>query len=422
MDLIQRDARSVWHPFTQVQLADAPLALKSASGSWLYTHDGRKLLDATASWWVNAHGHAHPHIAAAIARQAETLEHIIFAGFTHEPAIRLAERLLALLPGNQEKIFFSDNGSTSVEVALKLAIQYFYNQGVSRQRIIAFRNAYHGDTMGGMSVAERNAFNLPFAPFLFEPHFIQAPEPGMEAMAIAELHAALSAGDTAAFIFEPLVQGAAGMRMHDAATLSEMIGICRAAGTITIADEVFTGFFRTGNWFASAVLMNQPDIICLSKALTGGFLPLAVTAVPGFLFEAFRSTDKYKTFFHGHSYTANPLACAAANASLDLFEADDFKFSVAMISEMMADFALKFAGHPRLAEIRQQGCILALELKSNQPAGYMNDDAAAIGRWFLNRGIYVRPLGNVLYITPPYCIEKAEMKQLLLAIEDYLNA
>jgi adenosylmethionine---8-amino-7-oxononanoate aminotransferase len=351
MDLMQRDAKVIWHPFTQVALADAPMPVSHAFGAWLYTHSGHRLLDATSSWWVNAHGHAHPHIAGAIAKQAETLEHIIFAGFTHEPAVRLAERLLRILPGKQEKIFYSDNGSTSVEVALKMAIQYFHNQGIKRKRILAFRNAYHGDTLGGMSVAERNAFNQPFIPYLFEPHFIEAPEPGREEQTINEIREALSEGDVAAFIFEPLVQGASGMRMHHSHTLSEMIRLCRDAGVITIADEVFTGFYRTGKMFAAEYLSQQPDIICLSKALTGGFLPLAVTAVPGFIFEAFRSTDKFKTFFHGHSYTANPLACSAANASLDLFEADDFKARIEMISGMLGDFARLYANHERLMRL-----------------------------------------------------------------------
>ncbi len=421
MDILQRDAQYIWHPFTQTALADPPLALSHASGSWLYTQDGTKLLDATSSWWVNAHGHAHPYIAAAIAKQAATLEHIIFAGFTHEPAVQLAERLVKLLPGKQEKIFFSDNGSTSVEVALKMAIQYFHNKGTPKTKIIAFKNAYHGDTFGGMSVAERNAFNQPFSNYLFEPIFIDAPEPGCENVALAALKLALGDDQAAAFIFEPLVQGASGMRMHQAETLSEMISLCRKAGVLTIADEVFTGFYRTGKLFACEYLQQQPDIICLSKALTGGFLPLAVTAVPQFIFDAFSSRNKYKTFFHGHSYTANPIACAAANASLDLFEEDHFVQQVKLIQHRMAEFVKSIAEHPRIKEIRHLGCILALELHSTQTTGYLNDDAFQISRWFLKRNIYIRPLGNVLYITPPFCISPSELDLLFENIALFLE-
>jgi len=422
MNLIQRDAASIWHPFTQIENADDPVPVSHASGIWLYTTDGRRILDATSSWWVNAHGHAHPHIVKAISRQAETLEHIIFAGFTHEPAIRLAERLLALLPGNQRKVFFSDNGSTSVEVALKMAIQYFYNQGIERNRIIAFRNSYHGDTLGGMSVAERNAFNLPFQTLLFEPVFVEPPYPGKESEAIENLKSVLSEGNVAAFIFEPLVQGASGMLMYGADALSEMISICRRNSVLTIADEVFTGFYRTGKLFASNYLSEQADMVCLSKALTGGFLPLSVTAVPEFVFEAFRSKDKYKTFFHGHSYTANPLACAAANASLDLFEEEGFEAHIAELESLLANFAEKNRTHSQIQEIRQLGCILAMEMKSKQASGYLNDMAGQVSRWFLQRNIYIRPLGNVVYISPPYCILRNELLDLLEVMDEFLNS
>lgn len=421
VNITERDRRVIWHPFTQAKTARAPLAVIKAEGCWLTAENGERYLDGTASWWVNAHGHGHPYIARAIAEQAQQLEHVIFAGFTHEPAVELAERLLDLLPGKQERIFYSDNGSTSVEVALKMALQYFHNHGEQRIKIVAFRNGYHGDTFGGMSVAERNAFNLPFQPFLFDVQFIEAPEPGRGAESIRQLQEILDEGDVAAFIFEPLVQGVAGMRMHDAAVLSQLIRLCREQDVIIIADEVFTGFYRTGQFFACNYLAEQPDIICLSKALTGGFLTLGVTAVPSFIYEAFRSDDKIKTFFHGHSFTANPIACRAALASLDLFEQDTFHENIRRISEQHATFAASLSHHPALIAVRHKGTILALELKTGEESGYLNPVSEDLTSWFLQRNIYLRPLGNVLYITPPYCISTEELQLIYTAIREWLE-
>ena len=421
MNLSQRDKAVIWHPFTQAQTAKDPIAIVKAEGVWLYAEDGQRYLDGTSSWWVNAHGHAHPYIAEQIAQQAAILEHIIFAGFTHEPAVLLAEKLLAILPGNQSRIFYSDNGSTSVEVALKMALQFHFNRGEERTKILAFSNAYHGDTFGAMSVGARNAFNAPFGKLLFEVMHVDAPELGNEERCIEQFRTILKHEKPAAFIFEPLVQGANGMRMHSAAVLSELIAICREYGVLTIADEVFTGFYRTGKRFACDHLTHQPDIMCLSKTLTGGTLPLGVTAAPEFVYDAFLSNDKYKTFFHGHSFTANPIACRAALASLELLQKTECLINIQQIVLEHKLFADEIKGHPRIAEIRILGTIIAIELITDAERGYLNPVSEHITVFFLERNIYLRPLGNVVYCTPPYIITQSELAIIYNAIRSYLE-
>ena len=421
MNLSQRDKAVIWHPFTQAQTAKDPIAIVRAEGIWLYAEDGQRYLDGTSSWWVNAHGHAHPYIAEQIAQQAAQLEHIIFAGFTHEPAVLLAEKLLAILPGNQSRIFYSDNGSTSVEVALKMALQFHFNKGEERTKILAFSNAYHGDTFGAMSVGARNAFNAPFGKLLFEVLHLDAPELGNEERCIEQFRTILKHEKPAAFIFEPLVQGANGMRMHSAAVLSELIVFCREQGVLTIADEVFTGFYRTGKHFACNHLTHQPDIMCLSKTLTGGTLPLGVTAAPEFVYEAFLSNDKYKTFFHGHSFTANPIACRAALASLELLQKTECLSNIQQIILEHQQFADEIKGHSRISEIRVLGTIIAIELMTDTERGYLNPVSEHITEFFLEQNIYLRPLGNVIYCTPPYIITKSELTFIYNAIREYLE-
>ena len=421
MNLSQRDKAVIWHPFTQAQTAKDPIAIVKAEGIWLYAEDGQRYLDGTSSWWVNAHGHAHPYIAEQIAQQAAQLEHIIFAGFTHEPAISLAEKLIAVLPGNQSRIFYSDNGSTSVEVALKMALQFHFNRGEERTKILAFSNAYDGDTFGAMSVGARNAFNAPFGKLLFEVMHLDAPEKGNEERCIEQFRTILKHEKPAAFIFEPLVQGANGMRMHSAAVLSELIALCREQGVLTIADEVFTGFYRTGQRFACDHLTHQPDIMCLSKTLTGGTLPLGVTAAPEFVYEAFLSNDKYKTFFHGHSFTANPIACRAALASLELLQKSECLINIQQVVFKHQQFADELKGHPRIAEIRILGTIIAIERMTDEERGYMNPVSEHITEFFLDRNIYLRPLGNVIYCTPPYIITESELALVYNAIRAYLE-
>ncbi len=421
MSLQARDSRVIWHPFTQVATSAKNIPIVRAEGVWLYAEDGQKYLDGTASWWVNAHGHANPIIAASINKQALTLEHIIFAGFTHQPAVELAEKLIKFIQGNQTRIFYSDNGSTSVEVALKMALQYFHNQGSPRKKIIAFEQAYHGDTFGAMSVGHRNAFSAAFGELLFNVEFIPAPEKDKTSESLDLFSKIIHKNDVAAFIFEPLVQGANGMRMHDAETLSQIIDLARKNKVITIADEVFTGFYRTGKALATHHLNNKPDIICLSKTLTGGTLPLGVTAVPEFIYDAFVSENPLHTFFHGHSFTANPLSCSAAIASLELLLEETCQENILRISNAHKTFKKRIQENKNIFEIRHLGTILAIELKTQNERGYLNPISKEITQFFLDRNIYLRPLGNVIYITPPYVISTDELNLIYQAILEFLD-
>ncbi|TND08392.1 MAG: adenosylmethionine-8-amino-7-oxononanoate aminotransferase [Bacteroidetes bacterium] len=423
--LQERDRNAVWHPFTQYQNAQPLIPVARAEGALLFSGDGKTYIDAISSWWVNVHGHAHPYIAEKIAAQAKILEQVIFAGFTHEPAVRLAERVLELLGPGFAKVFFSDDGSTSVEVALKMALQYWHNLDMPRKKIATFENAYHGDTFGAMAVGARGTFNRPFESLLFDVITIPVPVRGKENDSISALQRVLADDDVAAFIFEPLVQGAAGMVMYDEETLQELIRICAEKNVLTIADEVMTGFGRTGKMFATVSRDDEfdlrPDIICLSKGLTGGFLPMGLTVCTQEIFDAFISGDQQKTFFHGHSYTANPLACAAANASLDLFEKLETRENVFRISRRNTDFLEKNRNHPALADLRCCGTILAAEFKTGSETSYFNDLSVKAYAFFLEKGILLRPLGNIVYLMPPYCITEEQHEETLAAMEEFMN-
>ncbi|WP_258103638.1 adenosylmethionine--8-amino-7-oxononanoate transaminase [Marinoscillum sp. MHG1-6] len=418
MNPIERvDRENIWHPFSPMA-GNKPIAVKKAKGVYLHTYEGRKIMDAVSSWWVNVHGHSHPKVSKAISRQAAKMEHVIFAGFTHKPAVDLSKTLMKILPDPISKIFFSDNGSTSVEVAIKLAIQYWYNQGKARKKIIALEGAYHGDTFGSMSVAERNIFSAPFNDYLFEVEFIPFPS-GNEQQSIAAMKRLVS-DETAAFIFEPLVQGAAGMQMYDPEVLDQLLDIARQKEVVCIADEVMTGFGRTGKMFACDYLRNEPDIFCLSKGITGGYLPMGITAVSERIVQAFNVADRTKAFFHGHSYTANPLACAAANASMGLLMTKRRQLDIQRISEQHEAYLKNFNLTKGIKEIRQRGTILAIELEVSD-AGYTSDIKERIYDFFMDRDLLLRPLGNVIYILPPYIISNAELKKLYTAIDDFLG-
>ncbi|AYA36855.1 adenosylmethionine--8-amino-7-oxononanoate transaminase [Hymenobacter oligotrophus] len=411
MSLAQRDAAVLWHPYTQMQTAPLPIPVVRGEGAWLIAEDGTRYLDAVASWWVNLHGHAHPHITQRVSAQLATLEHVIFAGFTHPAAVELAEGLLQILPSTQNRIFYSDNGATSVEVAIKMALQYFHNHGQPQRRtIIAFRDSYHGDTFGAMSVSARSAFTAPFAPLLFNVEFIDVPVPGREAEVMAQMASLAQRDDIAAFIFEPLVLGTAGMVMYEPESLDALLSICRRHDIFIIADEVMTGFGRTGRLFASDYLREQPDIMCLSKGLTGGTMALGVTSCSAAIYEAFLSSDRTKTFFHGHSYTANPVACAAGLASLDLLLAPESFADRQRIAAAHAQFAQELHGLPGIREVRQRGTILAVEFAPDETTSYfsrLRDEFYALA---IARGVLLRPLGNIVYVLPPYCISNAELR------------
>ncbi len=420
-DIQQKDKQFVWHPFTHLKYAEAPIEIVKGEGAYFYDAEGNKLLDGISSWWVNLHGHCHPYISQKVSEQLHTLEHAIFSAFTHEPAVKLAERLIGHLPENQSKIFYSDNGSTAVEVGLKMVLQYWHNQGMSKKKFIAFENAYHGDTFGGMSVGARNVFNNAFENLLFDVIHIPLPDAdNMEQIKEVLQGWFTNHNDIAGFIFEPLVQGAAGMLMYEAKYLDELITLCRENKVLCIADEVMTGFGRTGKFFASSYLSNKPDIICLSKGLTGGYMPLGVTSCAQFIYNSCVSDDKTKTFFHGHSYTANPTACSAGLASLDLMEKEETWSQIAMISKLNQELVTKLKNHPKLKDVRCKGTILALEINTEEHTHYLNNSSESIASYFLNKSIIVRPLGNILYVIPPYCITETEIKQVYEVMEQFL--
>lgn len=421
MSWIEKDKQFVWHPFTHQKLAAPPVLIKKAEGLYLYDENNNKIMDAISSWWVNLHGHSHSYISKKVSEQLFSFEHVLFSDFTHTPAISLAERLLEHLPKNQSKIFYSDNGSTAVEVALKMTFQYWHNQNKPKSIFIAFENAYHGDTFGGMSVGARNVFNNAFENQLF--HVAHIPLPTKENIdQIKEVITGWNKNHSiAGFIFEPLVQGAAGMLMYEAQLLDELISFCKELEIITIADEVMTGFGRTGKFFASDHLSNKPDIICLSKGLTGGYMPLGATSCAQFIYDAYMSDDKTKTFFHGHSYTANPTACSAALASMDLMEKEETWLKIKMIGDKHLQFANEIKEFKSCKDVRVNGTILAIELNTEEHSHYLNSASEGIAAYFLKKGILLRPLGNVFYLIPPYCITESELDFIYNSIRVFLN-
>lgn len=419
MTLTERDAQSIWHPYTQQYKAKTPLAIVRGEGCYLYDEDGRRYIDAVSSWWVTLHGHSHPYIVERVVEQLKKLDQVIFAGFTHEPAIALAESLLKLLPSNQKKVFYTDNGSTAIEVALKMCLQYWFNKGIPKKKILAFHNGYHGDTFGAMSVSGRSAWTAPFDALLFEVIFIDTPN--QDNLSSLKEMVTLHAQDLACFIYEPLVQGSAGMLMYEASALNELMGHCREEGILMIQDEVFTGFGRTGKNFAADHLEEIPDIMCFSKGLTGGTMPLGVTTCTMDIYDAFLSEDKMKTLFHGHSFTANPLACTAALASIELLGLQETQDNIKRICSNHHGFALKIGNHPRVKAVRQTGTILAIEWQTESGTSYFSELRNLLYDYFLDRGILMRPLGNVIYILAPYCISDDDLAYVYNQIEEALE-
>ena len=421
-DWKENDRNSVWHPFTAVNRDTVNVPIVRGEGVWLIDADGNRYLDAISSWWVNLHGHCNPYIAQRVSEQVFKLEHVMFAGFTHQPGVELATRLLEKMPPQFTKVFYSDNGSTAVEVALKMAFQYWFNQGKPRKKVIALENAYHGDTFGAMAVGGRGVFSKPFDPFLFEVEFIPTPVSGMEKEALGRLSEIIDKEEVVCFIFEPLVQGTAGMIVYSSEVLDRMISMCRAKGIIIIADEVMTGFGRTGSMFAMDQCEQKPDLIALSKGITGGFLPMGVTVANEEMHRSFWADDeagKMKTFLHGHSYTANPLACAAACASLDLMEKPETWESIKRIERQHAEFAKEATELSGVAAVRHKGVILAIEYETGAQTGYFNSLRDRLYDFFMARGIILRPLGNIIYIIPPYCISEEELNLIYSAIREF---
>ncbi len=387
----------IWHPYTQEATELPPIPIERGKGAYLYTRDGRRLIDAISSWWVNLHGHGHPLIAEAIAAQARKLEHVIFAGFTHEAAEDLAARLARLLPAELNRVFYSDDGSTAVEVALKIAIQYWYNQGQpAKNRIVALEHAYHGDTIGAMSVSADSPFTAAFE-VLRLPVFRVCSTSALDELLSTRNH------EIAAMIVEPLVQGAGGMKMYPASDLKRFQELCAEHNVLLIADEVFTGLGRTGRMFSCEHAGITPDLMCISKGLTGGFLPFAVTACRNQIYGAFYSTDRSHTFYHGHSYAGNPLGCAAANATLNIFETEPVFERILAIERIHQTHLADLRKHPTVVDVRMLGTIAAIELRAAD-AGYLSSVRSRLYNFFIEHGVLLRPLGNVVYIVPPYVI------------------
>ncbi|WP_027556099.1 adenosylmethionine--8-amino-7-oxononanoate transaminase [Bradyrhizobium sp. Cp5.3] len=411
----------VWHPYTQHALQDEITRILRGDGAYLHTADGRRIIDAISSWWVITHGHCHPHVVNAIKEQAGKLNQIIFAGYTHDPAEELAAQLLKLAPRGLDHVFFSDSGSTSVEVALKMTLGYWHNIGKQRIRIVVMQHSYHGDTVGGMSVGARGVFNAAYGPLLFDVTSIPFPRRGQEQATLDALEAVCRDEIPAAFIVEPLVLGAGGMLMYEAWVLKEMKRICEASEVLFIADEVMTGWGRTGTLFACEQADVSPDIACYSKGITGGALPLAVTLCRADIFDAHYSKDRTRTFFHSSSYTANPVACAAAKANLDLWQDPATSQRVISLAAMQEQALEPFRADPRFENIRRTGTITALDLKTKD-AGYLADIGPKLQTFFKDRNLLLRPLGNTIYVMPPYCVTMADLDEIYAGIRDAADA
>lgn len=422
----------LWHPFTQEGVDPPPISVRSAHGVTLETQDGRQILDAISSWWVNIHGHSHPVIARAIAEQAARLEHVVFAGFSHQPAEELAARLGKIVPTPLRHVFFSDDGSTAVEVALKLALQYWKNCGrPEKQRIVALEHAYHGDTVGAMSVSDDSPFTAPFnnwrLPILRAHSAYCAHCPVGLTRATCQIQClnkleqllAEHGKEIAAVIVEPLLQGAGGMIVHPEEFLSGVRRLTESHDVLLIADEVLTGFGRTGRMFACERAGVAPDLLCVAKGLTGGFLSLAATCATDRIHDAFLGGERTRAFFHGHSYTANPIACAAANASLEIFSSEPVFERIAAIEKVHAARLPTLASHPNVADVRCIGTVAAIELDVPD-AGYLSSLRPRLYQYFLNRGVLLRPLGNVVYILPPYVITPEQLHFVYDVIQDSL--
>lgn len=421
-------ASHFWKPFTPLHEGENSTKVLSGKGAFLFLEDGRSILDGISSWWVNLHGHARREIAEAIFNQAMTLEQVIPAGLTHEPAETLAKKLADILPGDLSQVFFSDDGSTSVEVALKLAVQYWWNQGESqRKKILAFEGAYHGDTLSAMSVGDRETgFTRPFTSLMFDVSRLPFPATWegdeeiseKEALCLTALDEALEREGKAlaAIILEPLIQGAGGMRCCRPEFLKAVEDRARKAGILVIYDEVMTGFGRTGEYFACLKAGVTPDMVCLSKGITGGFLPLGATVTTRKIQASFGGKDPSKTFWHGHSYTANPLACAAAVASFELLKEEAFRPFEAWHHEL----GEKVRKHPSIEKFRVMGTISAMDLVSEK-GGYFDERGPLLRKKFLEAGVLLRPLGNVVYILPPYCMKKEELSWIYDVILDVID-
>lgn len=415
----KRDQKHLWHPLTQHKLHPEHLAITKAKGSVLYDEEGNTYIDGIASWYTCMYGHCNDYIIEKVKLQLDKLDQVVFSGFTHPPAVKMSEKLMTILPKNQQKIFFSDNGSTSVDVAIKMALQYQFNQGEKRNKIIALEDAFHGDTFGAMSVSGLSVYNGPFEDFLLTIDRIDVPTYDNFNHVKQNFIELIKSGEVAAFIFEPLVQGAAAMKMYPAELLSQLIQIAHEHNVLCIADEVMTGFGKTGKYFASDYLEVKPDIMCLSKSLTGGIVPMALTTCTQKVYDAFYNNEISKGFFHGHTYSANPLGCTAISAGIDLLVSEEMQQNSIRIQKMHIAFNEKVKEHPKVKSTRQTGVIFALDLDIKMDRyGNLRDQ---LFQFFMKNGVCLRPLGNTIYILPPFVITDKELDKIYNVIQDALE-
>ncbi|WP_248724738.1 adenosylmethionine--8-amino-7-oxononanoate transaminase [Seonamhaeicola sp. ML3] len=419
MTLKERDKKHIWHPLTQHKLHPEAIAIVKAKDCVLYDEDGNEYIDAIASWYTCMYGHCNDYITDKVSAQMKQLDQVVFSGFTHEPAIKLSEELIKILPDNQEKVFFSDNGSTSVEIGIKMALQYHSNKDNKRNVLIAFEDGFHGDTFGAMSVSGLSVYNGPFEEFFITVERIPTPNGSNNLDVLNKLKSIIEKNKVAGFVYEPLVQGAAAMKMYDAHGLNDILSLCKENNIITIADEVMTGFGKTGTYFASHSIETKPDVICLSKALTGGLLPMAITTCTQEIYDAFYSDDIGKGLFHAHTYSANPIACTAALASVELLQSEVIQSNIKTIIESHKDFGAKIVNHPKVKSIRQTGVIFALDLDIEMERyGNLRDKLL---NFFMGNGVFLRPLGQTIYIQAPYTISKKQLDKIYKTIEQALE-
>lgn len=417
--LSERDKKHLWHPLTQHKLQPEMLGITKAKGCILYDEDGREYIDGIASWYTCMYGHCNDYILNKVKKQMSKLDQVVFSGFTHQPAVELSEVLVRMLPDNQQKLFFSDNGSTATEIGIKMALQYHFNKGHKRNVLLAFEDGFHGDTFGAMSVSGLSVYNGPFEDYFIDVERIAVPDSDNIEELLSYLKTRLQKQDIAGFIYEPLVQGAAAMKMHSKAGLNQILELMQRSDVLNIADEVMTGFGKTGKNFASDYLPTKPDIICLSKALTAGLVPMAVTSCTQKIYDAFYSDEIAKGLFHGHTYTANPLACTAAIAAIELLQSDEIQNNIKQIVASHQNFEKRIKAHPKVAATRQCGIIFALDLSTEMERyGSLRD---ILFKHFMDNGVFLRPLGNTIYILAPYTITEEQMLIIYSAIETCLD-
>lgn len=418
-NLSERDKKHLWHPLTQHKTAAAPLGIVKAKGALFWDEEGREYIDGIASWYTSMYGHGNEYIINAMTAQMKQLDFVLFSGFTHEPAVQLSERLIPLLPNNQVKIFYNDNGSTAVEAGIKMALQYHHNQGEKRDMLIAFEDGFHGDTFGAMSASGLSSYNGPFEDFLLKVERIPVPKEDNLGSVLSQLQDIIQKNDCAAFIYEPLVQGAAGMKFHSVEGLNALLELCKKAGILCIADEIMTGFGKTGKNFASENMEHKPDIMCLSKALTAGMFPLSITSCSQEVYDRFLSDEVSKGFFHAHTFSAHPIGCAAVLAGLDLLESTEILERRQYIKNAHEQFIVEVQNHPKVGNARSIGVILAIDLNIEMERyGNLRDK---LYQFFMQRGVILRPLGNTVYVLPPFVITDEQLRTIYDTIKSMLE-